>query len=137
MAMLREGDVEAVISGGVREGLDRGMTFWESAWLVVRQVYEALRPGGVAVWVVRDFVRERQRVPFCRQWAAICQAVGFEPLHRHRAWLVEERSRQYSLDGELVVERIERKSFFRRMHERQGAPRVDFEEVLCVRKPAG
>jgi hypothetical protein len=30
----------------------------------------------------------------------------------------------------------ERKSFFRRLSEKKGSPRIDWEDVICLEKPA-
>ncbi len=46
--------------------------------------------------------------------------------------LVKERV-ETTLFGE-VRSKVERKSFFRRLAEKKGAPRVDWEEVLILRK---
>lgn len=112
-------------------------TFWGAAKTIVEQVYQLLSPGGVAIWVCKDFVRNKQRVPFTHQWAQLCVSVGFEWLHEHRCWVVEDNGTQLGLFGEeddvdLVKER---KSFFRRLAERRGSPRIDYESVLCLRKP--
>ncbi len=48
--------------------------------------------------------------------------------------LVKEK-RHKSLYGGEIVTRTERKSFFRRLAESKGSPRIDYEEVLIVRKP--
>ena len=45
-------------------GNDNGETFWTAARAIVEQTYAALRPGGYAAWVCKDFVRKGQRVPF-------------------------------------------------------------------------
>jgi hypothetical protein len=34
-----------------------------------------------------------------------------------------------------IVEKKERKSFFRRLAESKGSPPIDYETVLCMRKP--
>lgn len=119
--------------GGDNLGNQRGETFWSAARAVVEEVYRLLAPGGVAIWVVKDFVRDRKRVRFSQQWARLCVAVGFEWLHEHRAWVVEDNGTQLGFfeDRRLVKER---KSFFRRLAERKGSPRIDWESVLCLRK---
>ena len=118
-------------------GTQGGDTFWSAARLIVEQCYLALADGGVAVWVCKDFVRNKKRVPFSQQWAQLCVSCGFEPVAHIRAWLVEERGAQWGLDGELVERRVERKSFFRKLAEAKGSPRIDWEDVLVFRKGAG
>lgn len=117
-------------------GNDRGETFWSAAADIVQQVHLILRPGGVAVWVVKDYVRNGAIVPFAEQWRQLCESRGFETLHVHRAWLVEHRGGQLTLDGQVHTRQVERKSFFRRLAERNGSPRIDWETVICQRKPA-
>lgn len=115
-------------------GSGSGDTFWSAARLVVEQVYDLLAPGGVAVWVVKDFVRDKKRVDFTGQWAQMCESMGFVLLHHHRAWLVEDRGSQRDLWGQVHTNTVERKSFFRRLAEKNGSPRIDWESVLCMRK---
>lgn len=117
-------------------GHTEGDTFWSAARTIVEQAYHALRPGAVAIWVCKDFVRDKQRVPFCDQWRRLCEACGFETLEWIRAWLVENRGAQYTLDGKLDERKIERKGFFRRLAEKKGSPRIDYEVVLVMRKGA-
>ena len=111
-------------------------TFWRAARQIVEQVYQLLAPGAVAIWVCKDFVRDGERVPFTHQWAQLCVACGFEWLHEHRAWVVEDHGTQLALFGDDKRLVVERKSFFRRLAERNGSPRIDWESVLCFRKPA-
>ncbi len=116
-------------------GNDQGETFWSAARQIVAECLAVLRPGGLAVWVTKDFVRDRQRVPFSDDWQRLCEAVGFELASRHAASLVTE-TREPGLFGEEHVTRRERKSFFRRLAEAKGSPRIDHEDVICVRRPA-
>lgn len=111
-----------------------GETFWSASRLIVEQVYQVLIPGGVAAWVVKDFVRNKQIVPFCDQWRQLCEACGFETFAIARAWLVEDHGVQLAHDGNHKRMRTERKSFFRRLAEKKGAPRIDYETVLFMRK---
>ena len=63
-------------------------------------------------------------------------ACGFDVFLRVRAHLVKE-TRQPSLFGGEEVERTERKSFFRRLAESKGSPRIDWEEGIWCRKAQG
>jgi len=109
-------------------------TFWGAARAILLQCHHVLAPGGVAIWVVKDFVRNKKRVDFTGQWRALCEACGFETVEVIRAWLVEDRGAQFTLGGELEERQVERKSFFRRLAERKGSPRIDYEVVLITRK---
>lgn len=110
--------------------------FWTAARLIVEQTYAVLAPGAHACWVVKDFVRDGQRVEFSDQWRQLCEAVGFTTLHCHRAWVVEHHGTQKALDGPDKEHRVERKSFFRRLAEKKGSPRIDWETVYCMEKSA-
>ena len=105
--------------------------FWLAARQIIEQTYAVLRPGAHACWVVKAFVKNKKRVDFPDQWQRLCEAVGFRTVHIHRAWLVEERGTQIDLLGNHHVKRTERKSFFRRLAEKKGSPRIDYEIVLC------
>lgn len=119
------GETEGQLTNGSHDD------FWMAARQIVEQVYLALAPGGHCVWVVKDFVKNKERVPFSDQWRQLCEAVGFITLHEHRALLVHATS--LTLDGEKV--RKESKSFFRRLAEKKGSPRIDHETVWCMEKP--
>jgi len=100
-------------------GNSTGDDFWIAARTIVEQVYQVLRPGGHAIWVVKAFVKNKKRVDFPGQWQQLCEAVGFETLHYHRAWLVEHKGIQFDLSGKRMERVIERKSFFRRLAEKK------------------
>lgn len=108
-------------------------TFWTAARDIVQECHAILKPGGVAVWVTKDFVRNKARVPFSDDWARLCQACGLHLVRRARAMLVSETVVPDLFGGE-TVQRKERKSFFRRLQESKGSPRIDYEDVLFVRK---
>ncbi len=117
-------------------GAVTGETFWHAARDIVSECYAILRPGGVSAWVVKDFVRNKARVPFCDDWCKLLEACGFVVTHRAHAMLVKETSHPDLFGGADHVERTERKSFFRRLAEKKGSPKIDFEEVVFARKPA-
>jgi hypothetical protein len=115
--------------------LGNDTAFWPAARAIVDQVYQVLRPGGVAIWVLKAYVRNKQIVDFPGQWRQLCESAGFETLHEHKAWLVEERGTQHTLDNGTETKVVKRVSFFRRLAERKGSPAIDFEQVVCMRKP--
>jgi len=112
-----------------------GDDFWTAARQIVEQTFLALAPGGHACWVVKDYVKAGKRVPFCDQWRQLCESVGFVALHEHRAMLVRDNGSSMTLDGGTVKHQVESKSFFRRLAEKKGSPRIDWETVLCMEKP--
>ena len=114
-------------------GNSQGPTFWETARDIVAQCLQILRPGGYAIWVVKDFVRAKKRVDFTGDWRKLCESVGFTTIHEHHALLVKETKHSTFFGTETTIKA--RKSFFRRLCESKGSPRIDFEVVLCTRKP--
>lgn len=116
-------------------GNDSGNDFWIAARQIIDQTYAVLKPGGHAIWVCKKFVKGGKIVNFDRMWAKVCVAAGFEIVHWHRAWVIEQRGAQYNTDGNLIAKSVERKSFFRRLAEKKGSPRIDWETVICTRKP--
>ncbi len=112
-------------------GNDKGPTFWQAAKEIVQQCYQILRPGGHAIWVCKDFVRKGKRVPFSNDWQRLCESVGFKTIHRHKAMLVKE-TKYESLFGHDIVKKTERKSFFRRLAEAKGSPKINWEDVICM-----
>jgi hypothetical protein len=115
-------------------GVIEGDGFWTAARQIVDQVYTVLSPGGHAVWVVKGFVRNKKLNDFPGQWQQLCQAAGFIPLHEHHALLIRHKGTSITLEGEDVKHVTESKSFFRRLAESKGSPRIDFETVLCMGK---
>jgi len=110
--------------------------FWSAARTIVEQVYQVLAPGAHAVWVVKSFVRNKEIVDFPGQWRKLCEVVGFVTLHEHHALLVRHTGTSMTLEGGTVEHKTESKSFFRRLAEKNGSPRIDFEVILCMEKPA-
>ena len=105
----------AAMKYGTNEGQlgnTQGPTFWEAARDIVAQCLQILRPGGYAIWVVKDFVRAKKRVDFTGDWRKLCEAAGFTTLHEHHAMLYKEH-RFRSIWGEEIIRRTNRASFFR------------------------
>lgn len=106
--------------------------FWLAARQVISQLRLVLRPDAHAMFVCKRFVRDGKIVEFSQQWAGMCQSLGFEMIHWHRAWLVEERGTQFTLEGEVKRSTKARKSFFRRLYENSHPENsIDWEDVLC------
>ena len=114
-------------------GQDKGDTFWQAAKTIVEQCHQILKPSGHAIWVVKSFVRKGKIVDFPGDWQRLCESVGFKTVCIHHAMLVKETSHK-TLFGHTETKRKERKSFFRRLAESKGSPRIDFEVVLCMNK---
>lgn len=122
------GDTDGQLSGA--------QDFWIAARQIVDQVYSLTKAGGHAIWVVKDYVKGGRVIPFSDRWRQLCEAAGFETLHEHHAMLVHSHGKQISLEGEVIERTTESKSFFRRLAEKRGSPRIDYETVYCMIKPA-
>lgn len=114
-------------------GNSSGETFWTAAKQIVSQVAAILKPGGVAVWVCKNFVRKGVIVEFSDDWRKLNEACGLELVEWIKASLVKE-DRAPDLFGGESVKTTERKSFFRRLADKKGSPRIDHEDVLVLRK---
>jgi len=100
-------------------GNSQGETFWGAAKQIVKQCHQILRPGGVAIWVVKDFVRDKKRVDFTGEWQWMCEQLGFKTLHIHHAMLYKEDQTMTFEWGKPI--RKEDVSFFRRNVHNKGA----------------
>jgi len=138
------GHVGSVLAGQTDEygqtegqmGNETGSTFWAASRQILEEVYKVLAPGGHAIWVLKMFVRSGRLVDFPGQWEALCQSVGFHTVCKHRAWMNKNADiMQITLDGDEVSMEKWYKSFFRILCEKKGAPRIDWELILCMEKP--
>lgn len=114
-------------------GRESGETYWQAMQAVYGQMRLAMKPGAVAAIVVKDYVKNKQRVPLCDQTAQLLEHLGFEVFCRCRCWLVKESSHPSLFDEAPVIKTTERKSFFRRLAEKNGSPRIDWEEVILAK----
>lgn len=114
-------------------GRENGETYWQAMRKVYEQCFLAIKPGGVMACIVKDYINDKKRVRLCDDTLRLLVAVGFTPLERVHAML----TRETTTDGLFGTEtkKKDRKSFFRRLAEKKGAPRIDEEEVIFVRKP--
>ncbi len=108
-------------------------TYWSAMRDVYLACHRAIRPGGVLVCVMKDYVKSGKRVPLCDDTAKLLEFCGFTIIERIHAMLVKETRHGDLFDGERVS-KSERKSFFRRLAEKKGSPPIDFEEVIIARQ---
>jgi len=115
---------------------NNGSDFWLAARAIVDQVYAVLKPGGCAIWVTKRFIKDKAIVDFSKQWETMCNAAGFETIHWHKAWLVEEKGTQLDLSGNHHKKVTKRYSFFRRLHSQKYPElEIQWEDVICMRRP--
>lgn len=112
-------------------GRDTGETYWQAMKAVYGSCWLAIKPGGVLVVVVKDYVAKKQRVRLCDDTCRLLEHVGFVVVERIKAMLVSESVHSDLFAGETTVKK-ERKSFFRRLAEKKGSPKIDFEEVIIA-----
>ena len=108
-------------------------TYWQAMALVYSQCCQALKADGWMAIVVKDFIRDKRRVSLCDNTAKLLEHLGFKLEYRIRAWLVEHSGTEDAFTGKIKVK--SRKSFFRRLAENKGSPKIDFEEVIIIQKP--
>jgi len=111
----------------------KGNEYYKACFEIYKQCHIALKPGGVIFCVVKDYVRDGKIVPVCDETAKIMSQTGFEIFFRIHAMQVEKRE-QMGLFGDVITEEKQHKGFFRQLQERKGAPKIDYEEVICGRK---
>jgi DNA modification methylase len=128
-----EGKVYGDSPGNI--GNDKGEDYWQAMSKVYASCFEALKPGGVAAIVIKDYVKNKKRVLLCDDTCRLLEHLGFVMIERIHALLVKETKTADLFEGE-TTKRTEKKSFFRRLHEKKpGAVRIDWEEVLICQKP--
>jgi hypothetical protein len=115
-------------------GTQAGDTFWSASREILQQCFDLLKSGGFSIWVTKNYIKRGKIVPFSDRWLALCESVGFKLVCRHQAMLVKEYGRQKNIRGEEEIIQTERKSFFRRLAESKGSPRIDFEDIICLVK---
>lgn len=119
-------------------GQERGETYWQAVAKVYHSCLLSLKPGGVMALVVKDFCKDKKRMRLCDDTMRLLVWIGFEEVERVHAMLTEEQIHDDMFEG-TTTKRTERKSFFRRNYEKNMSAddprRIDFEEVLFVRKP--
>lgn len=113
-------------------GNERGTTFWEAARDIVAQCHAVLRPCAMTAWVCKDFVRAKQRVPFCDDWCRLLELAGFRVTERWRMWQRSKGDQHDIFGGKAPCK--ESKGFFRRLAESKGSPRIDFEECIWAER---
>lgn len=107
--------------------------YWQAMVQVYAQMFLALKPGGYAAIVVKNYVRNRQIVDLCGDTVRLLEHCGFTMVERVHAMLVEQ-SHHHDLFGGIQTTKRQKKSFFRRIAEAKGSPAVDWEEVIFVKK---
>jgi len=124
---------------GGQIGVLKKQTYWEAMLQVYSAMYRSLKPAGVAAIVVKDFVRNGKRMTLCDDTVRLLEHIGFVLVERVHAMLTKEYVLPDLFEGSTTKLK-DRKSFFRRNFEskmpKDDPRRIDWEEVIFVRKPA-
>jgi len=107
-------------------------TYWSEMAKIYLECWKILKPNGYMAITVKDFVRAKKRVPLCDNTVKLLEHLGFKVEYRARAWLTEDLGTPDAFTGRTKSK--QRKSFFRRLAESKGSPRIDWEEVLICQK---
>ena len=107
--------------------------YWSAIARVYRECARILVPGAPIVLVVKGYVHKGKYVDLPAQTAEMLYHCGFRVVHWHNASLVARESQIDIFGGEA---RRARKSFFRRLAEKKGAPPINFEVVICAERKA-
>ena len=108
--------------------------YWGAVSLIYQQLYDLFQPGGTAAIVLKSFVRAGKIVDLPQMTLDLLVSQGWEPMAEIQAMLTAEHT-QGSMLEEVPDYRKTRQSFFRRLATKKGAPAIDAEVVLVVRKP--
>ncbi len=114
-------------------GIASAETYWSAMSLVYRSCFLAIKPGGVIVLVLKDYVKKGNRVPLCDDTCRLIEHCGFEVIERIHAMLTSSTTHGDLFNGHTVTTKS-RKSFFRRLAERKGSPEINYEEVIIARR---
>jgi hypothetical protein len=110
-------------------GRERGETYCTAMLQVYRGMWTVLRPSAVVALVTKNPVKDRALRRLDLDTIRLMDSVGFALLERKYAMLAEEK---FPLFPGLA--KRERKSFFKRLYEKNGGIRVDHEDVLFFRR---
>jgi hypothetical protein len=92
-----------------------GARYYAAMAAIYRQAHQALRPGGLLILVLKDHIRDGQRVPTADQTAALCATLGFTLVQRHQRHIAQP-------------------SLWQRRRKEQGLPIVEEEDVLVFER---
>jgi tRNA G10 N-methylase Trm11 len=93
----------------------RGKRYWKAMHAVYEHAYDAIRPGGKLLLVLKDHIKDGQRVPTATLTIALCRHLGFQLAERFQR----------------LVHPL---SLWQRRRKEQGLPVVEEEDVLIFKK---
>lgn len=93
----------------------RGVRYWAAMEQVYSAARAALRSGGVLIVIIKDHIRDGQRVPVAEQTIACCEQLGFMLTDRHQR-------------------RVHPLSLWQRRRKEKGLPVVEEEDALVFKE---
>lgn len=113
----------------------KAQTYWEAMRDVYSSALLALKPGGYAAIVLKDYAKDGKRVCLCDDTVKLLEHLGFVTVERIHAMLTRETVESDLFTGTTKTTRS-KKSFFRRLYEkRPNSVQIDWEEVIICQKP--
>lgn len=96
----------------------RGRAYWAAMRDIYTHALTALRPAGIMALIIKDHIKDGQRVMIADQTVALCQDLGFDLIERHKRY-------------------VSHPSLWQRRRKEQGQPVVEDEDILVfTRRPA-
>ena len=92
-------------------------SYLSAMFLVYRQCFKVLKPGGLMILVVKPFIRNQQIIPLQEHTKALCKRAGFSFVEEHHRMLLSQ-------------------SFWRTLyaHRFPNAPKIDKEYILVFKR---
>jgi predicted RNA methylase len=84
----------------------RGAAYWQAMTAVYAQARNALKPGGVMILIIKDHIKDGERVRVADQTVDLCGSLGFALTERHarRVWPISLWQRRRKEQGKPIVE---------------------------------
>ena len=98
-------------------GNTKGQNYLEAMLLVYKECWRVLRPKGLLILVVKDFIRDKKRIPLGEDTIKLCELAGFTYLHTY-------------------YRKIENPSFWRKLYEQKfpEVEKIENEDILVFKK---
>ena len=95
----------------------QGDTYLSAMKLVYEQCYKVLKPGGLMILVVKNFIRNKKEIDLKADTRRLCEQAGFEFIEEHHRLLTSQ-------------------SFWRTIYARKypDAPKIDKEYILVFKR---
>ena len=95
----------------------QGDTYLSAMKLVYEQCYKVLKPGGLMILVVKNFIRNKKEIDLKADTRRLCEQAGFEFIEEHHRLLTSQ-------------------SFWRILYMRKypNAPKIDKEYILVFKR---